>query len=74
MIPETIFMDEAMERYKCDRKAIDRAIDEGVIDAYRTGRRKLIDLKSADAWFFSCKIRPRLAGRVGRRKSNRRGE
>lgn len=68
-IPETIFMDEAMERYRCDRKAIDKAIEDGRIEAYKTGRRKLIDIKTGDAWFFSCKIQPRRQpGRTRRRR------
>ena len=71
MIPETITYDEAAERYRCDRKAIRKAILAGEIDAYKPGKNVLIDRKQADAWFMSTKQVVRK--KMGRPRSGTRG-
>lgn len=53
MIPEIITYREAVERYKCDRQAIRKAILAGKIVSYKPGKTVLIDRKSGDAWFMS---------------------
>ena len=62
LIPETITYEEAIDRYKCDRQTIRKAILEGKIVAYKPGRHVLIDVDSSDSWFMSTrqKVRPRL--------------
>ena len=56
MIPETITIAEAMERYKCDRKAITTAIHSEIVKAYKPGKAIQVDIQSADDWYFSTKI------------------
>ena len=58
-LPDTIFMTEAMERWKCDRKAIDKGISDGLIIAFKPGKRKLIDVESGDKWFLASQIKPK---------------
>lgn len=72
MIPETITYEEATERYRCDRKAIRKAILAGDIDSYKPGKSVLIDRKQADAWFLSTKQIVRK--RSGRPRSGVRGK
>ena len=56
MIPETINIEEAEERYKSDRKAIMAAIYAEEIKAYKPGKAIQVDLESADKWYFSTKV------------------
>lgn len=69
MLPETISMAEAMERYKCDRKPIMTAVSRGEIEAYKPGLRYQIVLSSGDKWYESTRIKPvgRPRGRDRRR-------
>ena len=60
---------EATERYRCSRKTLERAIKKGEIDAYRPGRKVLLDEATVKAWFKSRQIRPvRVLSRPRRRK------
>jgi excisionase family DNA binding protein len=68
-IPETIILIEAAERYRCSGRTIMRAIEKGLIVAYKPGRHVLIDLKSADAWFHSTMQRPKTPSRRPRRSA-----
>ncbi len=71
ILPETITYEEAQARYRCHRKAIKSAVDKGIVEAYKPGKAYLIDLKSADSWFLSTKVKPVVV--VGRpRKGARR--
>ena len=56
MIPETITIKEAMELYKCDRKAIMAAIYKKIIKAYKPGKAIQVDKESSDNWYFSTLV------------------
>lgn len=68
MLPETISIASAMERYKCDRKPLMKAIEAGEIETYRPGKSYQIVQASGDAWFTSTRIKP-----IGRPRNSRRG-
>lgn len=67
MIPETISIAEAMDRYKCDRKPIMQAITSGAIETYRPGKAYQVVVSSGDEWFASTRVKP-----AGRPRSRRR--
>lgn len=67
MIPDTITMKEATARYKCDRKAIGKAVNDGLITAYKPGREIQLVKAEADKWYFSTRIKPK-----GRPRKNAR--
>ena len=56
MIPETITIEEAKARYKCDRKAIMAAIYKKIIKAYKPGKAIQVDLESGDNWYLSTLV------------------
>ncbi|MCB2218030.1 MAG: hypothetical protein KQH59_18360 [Desulfobulbaceae bacterium] len=56
-IPETITYTEAVERYKCDRQALRKKVEDGTIRAFRPGLKVLLVLDDADAWFLSTAIK-----------------
>lgn len=55
---------EAQERYRCGRRKIQKAVNDGIIVAYRPADKVLLVLESADAWFESTIVKPRV--RIGR--------
>jgi excisionase family DNA binding protein len=68
-IPETITYEEASERYRCSGRTIMRAIEKGLIVVYKSGRHVLVDIKSADAWFYSTMQKPKTPSRRPRRSA-----
>jgi len=68
MIPETMLTyPEAERRYKCDRKAIRKAVISGLIVTYKLGKAVLIDQDSADNWFATTRqTQPARTGRPRR--------
>lgn len=55
---------EAQARYGCGRMKIQKAVNDGIIEAYQPADNVLLVLESADAWFESTKVKPRV--RIGR--------
>ena len=55
----TLTYEEAEKRYHCHKKTIYNKIKAGLIKAYKPGETVLIDMASADAWFFSTQIKPK---------------
>ena len=55
---------EAEELYGVSRPTLNRLVARGVIEAYRRGKKTMLDAVSASRWFESTKIKPRRA--IGR--------
>lgn len=70
LLPETITYQQAVERYKCDRQSIRKAILDGKITSYKPGKSVLIDVDTADRWFMSTRQQP--PARLGRPRGKRR--
>lgn len=49
---------EAQELYGVSRMTFNRLVRSGVIEAFRPGKKTLLDAVSVDRWFQSTKIKP----------------
>jgi len=50
--------EQVEERFHCSKKTLQRAVKAGEVDAYRPGKRVLLDEATVMSWVMSKKIRP----------------
>jgi hypothetical protein len=67
--PETIYLADAMARYGVGKTSIMAAINSGLFDAYKPGKKLQVDVAQADAWFLSQRVIIRTGGRPRGRRS-----
>lgn len=63
---------DAQTRYGCGRFKIQKAVNNGIIEAYKPADKVLLVLESADAWFESTKVLPGPRIRKPRKKKEYR--
>lgn len=66
---DTMTIQEVMTAYRVGYQTIYRAVQRGELEAYKPGRKLIIDAESAGNWFKSKKIKPKAA--LGRPRKQR---
>ena len=54
---------KAAPLYYCSVREMERAIQRGLIDCYKPGKERLIDVETADKWAANKKVRPSIGTR-----------